>query len=159
MQVNTTRVSLKASLKRFFEDLRSKVIDTKPRELQTRQQIMVWSSAFVLKLANASMAALENNFRGQTKALAPAGLGGQTIGRFRALAHVDPTPADDSSSLTLEDRRLLQSMGWEPDEHEGGLEEWEIAEAQESRRRKAREDTRQLTRLLLNHIYTGAMVS
>jgi len=67
MQVNTTRVSLKASLKRFFEDLRSKVIDTKPRELQTRQQIMVWSSAFVLKLANASMAALENNFRGQTK--------------------------------------------------------------------------------------------
>ena len=79
MPVNTTRVSLKASLKRFFEDLRSKVMDTKPRELQTRQQISVWNKyfraiacwqelcAFVLKLANASMAAFENSFRGQTK--------------------------------------------------------------------------------------------
>ena len=23
-----------------------------------------------------------------------------------------------------QDRRLLQSMGWDPDEHEGGLEDW-----------------------------------
>lgn len=44
-------------------------------------------------------------------------------------------PAAGEGQCTEEERRLLQSMGWDPDEHddeEGGLEEWEIDAAQES---------------------------
>ncbi|CAJ1354650.1 unnamed protein product [Effrenium voratum] len=35
-------------------------------------------------------------------------------------------------ALEEEERRLLTSMGWNPDDDEGGLEEWEIDAAQES---------------------------
>lgn len=52
-----------------------------------------------------------------------------------AVASADMPEAPAEGQCTEEERRLLQSMGWNPDEHdddEGGLEDWEIDAAEQS---------------------------